>query len=199
MNSMPCLPPPYAKRAFQSNLLEVWQWEQAQFDGSNATFECVTRPDSVTLLAFLDADTVLLTDQEQPHRPQAFLDIPGGRVDPGEEQSAAAKRELLEETGYSADTVVEWSRRTHIGLVRFEEVLFVGTRLTLNGQPHLDKGERIKPRTVSWQELVQLCLEGKLRQPTIMLAILQMEYDPPSRERLQRLLAPLQEPNSQQT
>lgn len=74
------------------------------FDGTTETFECVTRPDTVTVIPFLDPETVLLTKHIQPHR-EPFLDFPGGRIDKGKnleknrplaDSVAAARRDVPE-------------------------------------------------------------------------------------------------------
>lgn len=181
---MPSPPPSNAIHVFHGHILDFWQWEQPQFDGSIETFECVTRPDTVTVLGFLDRETILLTKQEQPSKPIPFFDFPGGRVDKGENQVKAAQRELLEETGYAAAEWYEWHRIPQIGIIRLEEVFYLAKGLQKITKPHLDQGERIETMEISWKDLVKMCLKRQLRQPNIMLAVLQMEFDPDNQKRL---------------
>lgn len=95
---------PQAKEVFAGEFFRVWQWPQELYDGSVATFESLSRPDTVTVLAFDSEGKIIMTKQSQPGFTQ-FWSLPGGVIDEGEEVFAAAKRELLEETGYVSD---EW-------------------------------------------------------------------------------------------
>jgi len=91
--------PEYAKCVFNGIIFDVYQWQQKQFDGTTATFEKLKRPDTVMLLPVTNDKKIVITEQEQPGK-QPFIGSIGGRVDPGEDILTAAKRELLEESGY---------------------------------------------------------------------------------------------------
>lgn len=92
--------PPQAKQVFSGQIFDVYQWPQKLFDGTEATFEMLRRPDTVEILAIKDGKLVMIHEQ-QPHRGYR-LTFPGGRVDAADESwLAAAQRELLEETGMS--------------------------------------------------------------------------------------------------
>ena len=185
---MPVPPPPESKKVFEGLLASVYQWPQKMFDGSERTFECFVRHDTVTVIPFLDRDTVLLTKQEQPGR-QEFWDFPGGRVDPGEGHDEAMLRELREETDYKAHVFETWYKKRHEGMLRFEQVLYIAK--DLEKLPHLnheEDGERIKLVPTSWSDLIQICLEGRLRQERPMLAILGIHLDPAQRARLDAFL-----------
>jgi len=181
---MPIPPPPNAERKFHGTIMDLWQWEQRLFDGTTETFECVTRPDTVSVIPFLDEKTVLLTRQEQPHNPRPFFDVPGGRVDAGETMEAAVRRELHEETGHKANRLIEWHRQELIGIYRYEAGLFLATGLHDGSGPHVDAGEKIELLPTKWDDLVRMCLKRELRQANVMLAVLAMEFDPETTDRL---------------
>lgn len=54
-----------------------------------------------------------------------------------------------------------------------------------------EDGERIELVPTKWNELVQRCLHGDLRQPDVMLAVVAMEYDPEAKARLEAFLSDL--------
>lgn len=90
--------PKQAECKFRGEIFDVYQWPQEMFDGSMATFEMLKRDDTVTVVAVKD-DRVIITYQTQPNQ-DWFYDFPGGRHDhEDEDELAAAKRELREETG----------------------------------------------------------------------------------------------------
>ncbi|MCR4256832.1 MAG: NUDIX hydrolase, partial [Candidatus Uhrbacteria bacterium] len=188
---MPVPPPSNAKKVFEGSLASAYQWNQEMFDGSERMFECYVRPDTATVIPFLDRDTVLLTKQDQPAR-QTFWDFPGGRVDTGETLEQGARRELHEETGYRPGELVLWEGKTHTGLIRYEQGLFLAKQLVHEPMPNVEEnGERIELVPTKWSELVQRCLRGDLRQPDVMLAVVAMEYEPEAKARLAVFLSDL--------
>ena len=63
--------------------------------------------DEVMIFAVTREQEVVLIRQYRHGVQQAILELPGGSVDEGESPAEAAKRELMEETGYAADTLIE--------------------------------------------------------------------------------------------
>lgn len=74
-------------------------------DGSVSDWDIHNGLRTVAVLALTEEGSVVLARQFRPGPSAIVLDLPGGIVDPGEDVLAAAARELLEETGYAADTV----------------------------------------------------------------------------------------------
>jgi len=75
-------------------------------DGAEASFFVVENPDWVNVIALTEKSEVVLIEQFRHGAEEIVLEIPGGMVDTVELPEAAARRELLEETGFSSDEFV---------------------------------------------------------------------------------------------
>jgi ADP-ribose pyrophosphatase len=64
-------------------------------------FEVLANPDTVVVLALTEQDEVVLVREFRPGPEQTLDELPGGVIDDGEQAIDAARRELLEETGYT--------------------------------------------------------------------------------------------------
>jgi ADP-ribose pyrophosphatase len=71
--------------------------------GQHADFDILQGRGTVAVLALTPEMQVVLAKQFRPGPELIMLELPGGAVDPGEEPEKAARRELLEETGYIGD------------------------------------------------------------------------------------------------
>ena len=71
--------------------------------GVEQEFEIKLEPDTAVVLALTREGDAVLVRQFRPGVEEELLELPGGAVDPGEEPLAAARRELLEETGYAGE------------------------------------------------------------------------------------------------
>jgi ADP-ribose pyrophosphatase len=71
-------------------------------DGSTSHREFFRHPGAVVILPLLPDGRILLERQFRYPNSQVFIEFPAGKIDPGEDHLACAKRELEEETGYTA-------------------------------------------------------------------------------------------------
>lgn len=176
---------------YQGPLLTVYQWEETLPDGSRTLFERCVRPDSVAVIPFLDRDTILLVEEAQLGRSDTFVDIPGGRIDAGEDPLTAAKRELREELGYEAAEFLLWEATEYKGLVRFTQFIYLAKGLTPCTAPPTthDATETITIIPIALETAVERCLTKNLRRTEATLALLRMGYDPATKQRLMSFLS----------
>jgi ADP-ribose pyrophosphatase len=147
--------PDQAQRVFEGEIFDVYQWQQKLFDGSEQTFEMLKRPDTVSVIAVAE-DKILVIHDEQPHlgSRQSF---PGGRVDSKDDDiEAAARREMLEETGYSFKNwrlVKVWQPYR-----KMEWFIYVWLAWDMSEQAeaHVDAGERIRVQRLDFSALKKL-------------------------------------------
>lgn len=153
--------PKNAKKVFSGEIFDTYQWEQELFDGSTATFERIDRPDTVRTIATVGNEIIIIED-EQPARDK-ILAFPGGRIDPDEEPLAAAKRELLEETGYASDDWELYLEVQPTNKIDWTIYTFIARNCKKISEPKLDAGERISMGTVSFDECIEILSSEKFR------------------------------------
>ncbi|MEX3930883.1 NUDIX domain-containing protein [Paraburkholderia phymatum] len=110
-------------------------------DGKTATREYVKHPGAVMVIPLFDDGRVLMESQYRYAMGKVMYEYPAGKLDPDEDSLTCAKRELLEETGYTAREYVYLTRIHPIISYSTEFIdIYVARGLTA-GERKLDDGE----------------------------------------------------------
>ena len=116
---------------YQGKLLHVVADTVLLLNGREATREYILHPGAAMILALVDENTIVLERQYRYPLDRHFIEIPAGRIDPGEVPLDTAKRELREECGYVAR---EWRHLTtlhpNIGYANERIELYLARGLT---------------------------------------------------------------------
>jgi ADP-ribose pyrophosphatase len=110
-------------------------------DGKQATREYVKHPGAVMVIPLFDDGRVLMESQYRYAMGKVMVEYPAGKLDPNEDSLTCAKRELLEETGYTAREYIYLTRVHPIISYSTEFIdIYVARGLTA-GERKLDDGE----------------------------------------------------------
>jgi len=134
-------------------------------------FQIVRHPGGVGVLPLHKDGTVTLIRQLRPAVGRQLLEIPAGRLDPGESPAACGARELSEETGLSA------CRLDSLGVMYsspgvFDEVihLFLATHLAQE-KPSPEHYEEIETVRLPLEEALRMAAEGEIRDSKTIIAL----------------------------
>jgi ADP-ribose pyrophosphatase len=159
-------------RVYDGGLLKVHRDIVRLPDDTEAYREYIRHPGAVAIVALSDDARVLLERQYRYPNRREFIEIPAGKLEPGEPHLETAKRELLEETGYSA---AEWTRlgviHTAIGYTDESIELFVARGLT-EGTRKLDAGEFLETLRVPFDEAIAMIRDGRITDAKTVAALL---------------------------
>ncbi len=127
--------------------------------------DVVRHPGSIVILAVDDrarTSQVLLERQYRHPAGQRLWELPAGTLDPGEDHLAAAKRELLEETGYTA---TKWQKALHFyvspGFLDESMDVYLARGLK-KGMAQPEEDERIAVRFFPLEQAVRMAMTGKI-------------------------------------
>ena len=169
-----------SKVSFKGNVFSVTTDTVTEPGGVTSTRDVIQHNGSVIILA-VDASTnpsdplILLERQYRHAAGQFLLELPAGRIEPGEPPLAAAKRELIEETGYRAK---RWSRLVRYyaspGFLAETMQVFLAEDIRAGvAQPEPD--EKIALLHLPLSEVVAMIDQGKILDGKTILSVLLFE------------------------
>ncbi len=148
-------------------------------NGVRARRDMIHHSGSVVVLAVDDSTAIprVLLEHQYRHAATDYLwELPAGRIDPGEQELHAAKRELLEETGYTAS---KWRRILKFfaspGFVAETMAVYLATGL-LAGEAQPEADEVIDKRLVPLPTAVRMVLRGTIRDSKTISSVLWLDH-----------------------
>ncbi|WP_323004107.1 NUDIX hydrolase [Denitromonas sp.] len=160
-----------SERVFDGMLLKVERDHVRLPDGKTAVREYIRHPGAVVIIAVLPDGRLILERQFRYPLRRSFIELPAGKIDPGEAIEACARRELREEVGYEA------ARWTHLGTLhpcigysdeRIE--VFLAEDLTHVGH-QWDEGEFLEVLSLSPAELDAAVASGDVTDGKTLSAL----------------------------
>jgi ADP-ribose pyrophosphatase len=160
-------------KEYHTPVFDLYKRTSRHPDMGEGTFYVVDTPAWINVVAETEDGQVVLIDQFRHGMQAITTEIPGGMVDPGETPLESAKRELLEETGYSSD---DW---TQIGMVEANPAIMNNETYTflarncrkrhsVNPDPH----EEIAVWAVTREKLFALVDDGIIRHALVVSALM---------------------------
>jgi ADP-ribose pyrophosphatase len=148
--------------AYEGHFLKVQRDTVRLPDGKQSKREYIKHPGAVVILPLFDDGSVLLERQYRYPLQKVFIEFPAGKIDPNEDPLDCAKRELQEETGYTA---ADWQFlcTIHNAIAYSDEHLdiFVARGL-IAGESRLDDGEFLETFTATVPDMLSWIREGKI-------------------------------------
>lgn len=149
-------------QVYDGGLLKVYRDTVRLPDGTTGTREYIRHPGAVAVLALFDDGALLLERQFRYPSRREFIEIPAGKLEPGEPHLETAQRELLEETGYVAS---EWRRLgvLHTAIAYTDEAieLYLARGLAKR-EARLDAGEFLEVLKVPFDEALAMVRDGRI-------------------------------------
>ena len=157
---------------FQGRILSVHVDTVLLPNGNTSTREVVDHVDGVAVLPLDERNNVLTVTQYRYVFGRTLLEIPAGKLDPGEDPVTGALRELKEETGAVPDVFLP------LGSILpapgcYSEVLhlFLARGLHMEDQ-QLDPDEFLNVERIPFDEMVHRCMNGEIEDAKTVAAVL---------------------------
>ena len=144
-------------------------------DGTSGVREYLRHPGAVAIVALFDDGSVLLERQFRYPHGREFIELPAGKLDPGEPHADTAKRELWEETGYVA---AEWR---HLGVIHTaiaytdEAIQLYLARDLTKTERKLDQGEFLECFSVPFAQALDMIRDGRITDAKSVAGLLWMD------------------------
>ena len=144
-------------------------------NGQKAGRELVEHNGGVGVIALDENRNVLLVSQYRKPYDEVVLEIPAGKLEPDENPLEAGKRELREETGYTADTVTFLGKCYPTPGYCSEIIhLYLAEDLTWEGQ-NLDPGEFVEVSKIPLSELTDMVMNNESYDAKTIIAVLKAD------------------------
>jgi ADP-ribose pyrophosphatase len=167
-----------SKAVFQGPVFSVFTDHVEEPDGVRARRDIVRHSGSVVVLAVDEAGgrpRVLLERQYRHAAGARLWELPAGRVDPGEDNLQAARRELLEETGFTAR---KWQKALFFyvspGFLDESMEVFLARDLK-KGTAQPEEDERIVVRFFPLAQAVGMIMKGRIKDAKTIASLLWLD------------------------
>ena len=159
---------------FDGRIIKVSYDEVLLPNGKTASREVVRHSGGVCVAAIDENNELVFVKQFRYPFDEVLLELPAGKIDPNEAPEICGKRELMEETGITAE------KFTSLGLmyptVAFcDEIIYAYFAENLSyGDTHLDEDEFVEIVKIPFDKALEMVMSGEIKDGKTQLAILKL-------------------------
>jgi ADP-ribose pyrophosphatase len=161
-----------SKQIFDGKVVKLFVDTVELPDGKEAVREIVRHPGAVCVIPVTNEGEVIMVKQYRYAFEQIMLEIPAGKLEPGEDPFEAVKRELEEESGVVAGNI-EYMGEIFTTVAIFDEKIhaYLATDLVFNDS-HPDEDEFLEVEKIPLTTLVDMVMNGEIKDSKTQICIL---------------------------
>jgi ADP-ribose pyrophosphatase len=164
-----------SKPVYNGQLLDVYEDHVRLPNGQTATREYIKHQGASAVLPFFENGDVMLVRQFRYPLDRIFLEVPAGKIDPDEDPTSTARRELREETGITCGELKKLDYFfPSIGYTDEIIHLYVGWDLE-EAEQQIDDHEFLQKHRLPFNDAYQMALDGTITDSKTALLILKAQ------------------------
>ena len=160
------------KTVYEGHIVRVRQDQVQLMDGSITNREVVEHPGGVAIFAMNEKDEVIMVRQYRYPAGEALLELPAGKLEPGEDPQLSALRELEEETGIRPRKITAMGFSYSSPGIFAEKIHFFLAQDLVQGEAHPDEGEFLEVLRIPLSQLIQMIGKGELTDAKTIVGIM---------------------------
>lgn len=163
-----------SEKVFDGKLLQVYSDEAELPDNSTSVREWIKHPGASAVVPVFEDGTIMLLKQFRYPPNKTFIEVPAGKIDPGEDPKTTAERELFEESGIKCENLQEvGSFYPAIGYADEIIYVYVGWGLTEESQS-VDDDEFLLKYRIPFSKALNMIKTGEISDGKTICSLIQV-------------------------
>lgn len=161
---------------YEGVIVNVRRDKARLMDGRITNREVVEHPGGVAVFAMDDQGRVALVRQYRYPMGEETLELPAGKLEPGEDPRDSGLRELAEETGLVPGTFEDMGGLYSSPGILAERIYLYFAKDLTQGPTHPDDGEFVETVWLPYQDLVDKARRGEIKDGKTLAGILKASF-----------------------
>ena len=160
------------KTVYEGVIVNVRMDKAKLLDGRITNREVVEHPGGVAVFAMDQEDKVIMVRQFRYPMGEVVLELPAGKLEPGEDPRDSGLRELEEETGLQAQTFLSMGCSYSSPGILAEKIHLYFAKDLVQGPVHPDDGEFLEVVRIPYDQLMDMVAQGEIKDGKTLAGIL---------------------------
>jgi ADP-ribose pyrophosphatase len=164
-----------SEEIFDGVAIHLYRDEILLPNGNKGVREIIRHPGAVCVLPLTENKEVVFVNQFRYALDKVTLEVPAGKLEKGEDPQEAALRELSEETGLTAKTIIP-TGALYTTPALIDEIIYMYFATDLEeGEQHLDEDEFVNVKKIPLDKAVEMVMNCEIRDSKTQIMILKAD------------------------